>query len=359
MICIFLPLPIGTRNMCAKYPTKHRPPWYSLILPTTISGDWVAGMHQFYVSGAYSLDILWPAEALPMTYKLWFLRFDVFVLCNFKILASVVIDFKVFWYASIMPGISQCQWKPISISQMFAQLPHDACRKKQWIFGRQCSGIILNFNELHLFSKNCLVTPPWQDKHDLSRCKAGNRQLHGNCGHLLRWRKDQWRGSWNDDCRSCHTQPGCTVRTSIKVLKTEVLDGFRKVQNVCMLCNDLSCTFVDDSSMIITLYRYTFINAAFECIWFREKLQTNSGRVGVAKVFAGSWSSGCHQISCSLGEDPGFMSTPLVITFLLPDGRSTHLVSGIFHFQGTQHSTNFKGDEQYGSFFWSHIPGVY
>ena len=27
-------------------------------------------------------------------------------------------------------GISQCQWKPISISQMFAQLPHDACRKK-------------------------------------------------------------------------------------------------------------------------------------------------------------------------------------------------------------------------------------
>ena len=101
-----------------------------------------------------------------------------------------------------------------------------------------------------------------------------------------------------------------------------------------MLCNDLSCTFVDDSSMIITLYRYTFINAAFECIWFREKLQTNSGRVGVVKVFAGPWSSGCHQISCSLGEDPGFMSTPLVITFLLPDGRSTHLVSGIFHFRG-------------------------
>ena len=95
--------------------------------------------------------------------------------------------------------------------------------KKQWIFGRQYSGIILNFT---LFSKNCLVTPAWQDKHDLSRCKAGNRQLHGNCGHLLRWRKDQWRGSWNDDCRSCHTQPACTVRTSIKVLKTEVLGRF-------------------------------------------------------------------------------------------------------------------------------------
>ena len=128
-----------------------------------------------------------------------------------------------------------------------------------------------------------------------------------------------------------------------------------------MLCNDLSCTFVDDSSMIIILYRYTFINAAFECIWFREKLQTNSGRVGVAKSFAGPWSSACHQISCSLGEDPGFMSTPLVITFLLPDGRSTHLVSGIFPFQGTQHATNFKGTFAVWVLFliWSHIYLVY
>ena len=138
--------------------------------------------------------------------------------------------------------------------------------------------------------------------------------------------------------------------------------GFRKVQTVCMLCNDLSCTFADDSSMMITLYRYTFINAAFECIWFREKLQTNSGRVGVAKSFAGPWSSGCHQISCSLGEDPGFMSTPLVITFLLPDGRSTHLGNQVFfHFRGTHHSTNFKGTFAVWVLFliWSHIIGVY
>ena len=117
----FSPLPIGTRNMCAKYPTKHRPPWYSLILPTTISGDWVAGMHHFYMSGAYSLDILWPAEALPMTYKLWFLRFDVFVLWNFKILASVVIDFKVFWYASMLQGFRSVSESP---SQYLRCLPN-------------------------------------------------------------------------------------------------------------------------------------------------------------------------------------------------------------------------------------------
>lgn len=81
----------------------------------------------------------------------------------------------------------------------------------------------------------------------------------------------------------------------------------------------------------------------------RNCRQIREGLV-LQRVFAGPWSSGCHQISCSLGEDPGFMSTPLVITFLLPDGRSTHLVSGIFHFRGHNAQRTSFGTSSMGPF---------
>lgn len=50
------------------------------------------------------------------------------------------------------------------------------------------------------------------------------------------------------------------------------------------------------------------------------------------------------------------MSTPLVITFLLPDGRSTHLGNQVFFISGghnTQRTS--RGLSQYGSFFWYEV----
>ncbi len=120
-------------------------------------------------------------------------------------------------YASMLQGLSMID-AHLNISDV---CPSHMPVEKMDIWQRDNS-------ELHL-SQTITGSDPTATRQRRSFCcfKAGNRELHGNRGHLLRWREDQWRGSWNDDCRSCHTQPGCTVCTFIKVLKTEALGRFR------------------------------------------------------------------------------------------------------------------------------------